>query len=133
MKTQILLLTVLWLTYELVRFHNGNESTDVPEEDDEKLVQMVKEGAKKKVAIMDIEVFVRRNATINTARSRDKNLFRKVDIEIDRPNSEISSFSDAQYVVYWVRPVESKVPKVVGLVWTAQNDIKLFFGVVQPP
>jgi len=36
-------------------------------------------------------------------------------------------------VMYWVRPLDSRHPRVVGITWDRQGNPAVFFGVVYPP
>jgi hypothetical protein len=100
--------------------------------DEEPLVLKVREAIEKKVAIENIEKFVGEDATVNTMRPVDRDVLALADIEIDRKNSQIASLKDAKHVVYWIRSIESRNPKLVGVAWTAQDEMKVFFGVVLP-
>ena len=103
------------------------------EKEDKLLVENVREAAKKTLEIGNVEKFVGQAAAINTIRLMDRVAFEMVSIEIDRKESQLDSLSDVKNVVYWVRPISSNNPKIVGVAWTAKNEMKVFFGIVLPP
>jgi hypothetical protein len=64
----------------------------------------------------------------------------RLNIELDpTEDSDVSGIKDildvnkVKRVVYWVRPVASKNPRLVGIVWTSDNEMKVFFCVGFPP
>src|SRR5262249_17266363 len=100
---------------------------------DEPLVKKVREAVEKKTAIDKIEAFVGGKAVINTIRQEDKALFSRVSIRVDPKESHVATLRGAKHVVYWMHSIKSNDATIVGVVWTADNEMKVFFGVVLPP
>jgi hypothetical protein len=111
----------------------GESMKDDDSKDDARIVENVRSAAKKGVDIKIIEEFVARKAALNTGRQDDKALYERVSIDIDAKESEIASLRGAKDVIYWRRPVTADKPKIIGIAYTAQGEMRVFFGVVLPP
>jgi hypothetical protein len=102
--------------------------------DDELLVKKIREAIAKNTAVDRVEEFVGVEAAINTLRDVDRRAFRRADYDDDPESPEkLPKIKQAKHVVYWVRLIGSKNPRVVGVLWTEKNEMKLFFGIVLPP
>lgn len=101
---------------------------------DKKLIDGVKAAATKGAAPTDVDAVVGTKSTLNTARARDRATFSRVDLVEDPDNKPALSARDSlRWVAGWVRPVESKNPKVVGICWPKEGNLRVFYGEVLPP
>jgi hypothetical protein len=106
---------------------------------DAKLIACVQEAVARKIDIEKIEDYVGRPATINTMRETDRSSFKLVDYCGIDPNKQIYipgfNLSAARDVVYWVRPIklDDGSPQAVGVAWTGEEEMKIFFMVFPPP
>lgn len=72
-------------------------------------------------------------ALINTTRPRDRRLLEGADIGIDEESGVPPLPRGAHHVVYWLRPVESRNPRLAGIAWDESGVPVLFCGVGYPP
>jgi hypothetical protein len=73
-------------------------------------------------------------AAVNTSRNLSLAALRRTNLIADEASSQQTlSLEGARDVVYWERPLESKDPRMVGLIWRADGAVEVFFGVVLPP
>jgi hypothetical protein len=109
----------------------GDPSTETK---DEKLVRAIKKAIENEVEPGKVDANVGSKATLNTLRKEDAGLFEIVDIAAD-PGSgpALPDRKTIKYVAYWVRPVDGKNPKIVGIVWPKQGKSQIFYGQVLPP
>jgi hypothetical protein len=100
---------------------------------DEKLIASLKAALKQEIEADKVEAAVGR-AALNTVRRQDRDTFSRADIAPD-PDSgpALPDRETIRYVAYWVRPVESRNPKIVGIVWPNKGKPHVFFGEVLPP
>jgi hypothetical protein len=101
---------------------------------DSELINAVKRAKELGIGPKDVEKFVGEEATINTLRPIHRERLEMVTIVSDdclrQSLPELVSYA---FVVYWVRPIETNNPKIVGLVWSKKGDCKVFFGIGMPP
>ena len=101
---------------------------------DAKLLAAVKAAADKGIGPDKIEAAVGTKATLNTRRAADRDAFSGADIAEDPGRKPALPARDSlRWVVYWVRPVDSRNPKVVGVCWPKEGKPQLFYGEVLPP
>jgi hypothetical protein len=98
------------------------------------LVAAVRAAAAKGLRPDKVEAVVGQRATLNTFRKQDVDSFQSADIAPD-PNRKpaLPERKTLRWAAYWVRPVESRNPKVVGIAWPKKGAPRLFFGEVLPP
>ena len=102
--------------------------------EDAKLVAAVRAAVKKGLAPGKVEATVGRRATLNTFRKEDEGPFQRADIAADADlEPALPERKSLRWVAYWVRPVKSRNPKIVGLAWSKKGQAQLFFGEVLPP
>jgi ankyrin repeat protein len=102
--------------------------------EDEKLIAAVKGAAEKAIAADKVEAAVGSKATLNTFRAGDRDTFSIADIAVDPDRKPAMPDRDSlRWVAYWVRPVDSHNPKIVGVCWPKDGKPKVFFGEVLPP
>ena|SRR6266540_1039632 len=97
---------------------------------DEQLVTKIREAISQQTKIEDVETFVGVKATVNTSRTRGRDGLPDF---LDDPQEvdQIPNLREAKDFVYWVRPIESKPTRIVGILWNDKNEMKLFFGIVR--
>ena len=101
---------------------------------DSKLLAAVKAAAEKGIEPGKIEAAVGTKATLNTLREVDRDAFSRADIAEDPGRKPALPARDSlRCVVYWVRPIDSKNPKIVGVCWPKEGRPRLFYGEVLPP
>ena len=106
-----------------------------PKTKDEKLVAAIKSAIEKDLSPDKVEDAVGAKATLNTIRKEDRGSFSRADIIPDPDRKPALPDRDSlQWVAYWVRPVEGRNPKLVGIFWP-KKDAKpqIFFGEILPP
>jgi hypothetical protein len=107
--------------------------TSAPSED-AALVAAVRRAAEAQRTPEEIEAYVGRPATINTLREPDKSAFKRADLGADEGAPAPPAWlPEARAVVYWVRPLPAKDPRLVGLAWRGEEPPALFFAVIYPP
>jgi hypothetical protein len=100
---------------------------------DEKLIASLKAAIKQEIEADKVEAAVGR-ATLNTVRRRDRDTFSRADIAPDADSGPaLPDRETIRYVAYWIRPLESHNPKIVGIVWPNKGKPHIFFGEVLPP
>jgi hypothetical protein len=100
---------------------------------DTKLVEAVKAAAAKGVAPTDVGAIVGTKSTLNTARDKDRATFSRVDLVEDPDNKPpLPDRETLRWVAYWVRPVEARNPKIVGIYWPKEGKPRMFYGEVLP-
>jgi hypothetical protein len=106
-------------------------SISVCSEEDSRLVAAIMKAAEERMPIEGIEKTVGVRATINTQRQHERELLAMTDISGDPPESvEAPRVHSASNVVFWVRPVESRLPRIIGVVWYGEDQGEVFTGVV---
>jgi hypothetical protein len=104
------------------------------EEQDQKLVKAIKAAVKQEVEPGKVEASVGAKATLNTIRKGDVDTLAGTDIAADRDSRPALGERDAiNHVAYWVRPVESRNPRLVGIVWPKKGKPRIFYGELLPP
>jgi hypothetical protein len=99
---------------------------------DEKLIASIKAALKQEIEADKVEAAVGR-AALNTVREQDRDTFSLADIATDSDSGPaLPDRETIRYVVYWVRPGESRNPKIVGIVWPNKGKPQVFFGEVLP-
>lgn len=101
---------------------------------DKKLVAAVKAAADKVIDADKVEAVVGVKATLNTFRKEDRGRFSRVDIVAD-PDSKpaLPDRDGLRWAAYWIRPVEGRNPKLVGIYWPKEGKPQVFFGEILPP
>ncbi len=99
---------------------------------DKQLMEAVKKALAEKVKPHEVERFVGARATISTLRKGERDALSAAKFEPDTKMG-LPKLRDAEQVVYWIRPVETRNPSLVGLVWSKGGAVELFTGFVLPP
>jgi len=109
-----------------------NQAT-APNDDDE-LITRIQEAVTAGVAPDALSARVGRKPAIDTTAGQPIELLRRVNLipDPDHP-TEALSLERARAVVYWIRPIEAKNPRVVGVQFDTDGKAHTFFGVVLPP
>src|SRR5262249_24095604 len=104
-------------------------------EKDSQLTQAVKRAVEKRIDSSLVEEFVGLRATLHTGRTGDRDtLLLAKGLDADREKQEeLPDFDSAIAVVYWIRPIESKTTKIIGIVWNKNNSMEVFWGVIYHP
>jgi hypothetical protein len=111
----------------------GAPAPDMAEKD-RKLVAAVRVAAARDLAPNEAERAVGMKAVLNTSRERDRWVFTRADIVADPDHEEALPARDSiRWAAYWVRNVESRNPKLVGIYWPKEGRPKVFFGELLPP
>jgi hypothetical protein len=107
-----------------------------PKDEDKTLIKKITQAVDKKVSIQKVDMFVGRNSNLNTTRPGHRESLMESGVELDPNLSEIKSIKEAKEAAYWVLKAKSDFgdPIIVGIAWTkANNEMKLFFGVIPSP
>lgn len=105
-----------------------------PKARDAKLLEAIRAAARKGIGPEKIEAAVGSEATINTVRERDRDTFSIADIAADPGRKPaLPDRASLKWVAYWVRPVESRNPKIAGIFWPKKGKPQVFYGEVLPP
>jgi hypothetical protein len=106
---------------------------NAPHKTDDELIDAVRRAAQARLTPDAAEAAVG-EAVVNTSRNLPLEALRRVDLIADEASGQKTlSLEGARDVVYWERPLESKDPRMVGLIWRADDSVEVFFGVVLPP
>jgi hypothetical protein len=113
---------------------SGQDAGDAKAKD-EKLVSAIKAAIEKGLAPDKVEDSVGSKATLNTFRKEDRGPFSRADIVPDPDRKPALPDRDSlQWVAYWIRPVEGRNPKLVGIFWPKkEGKPQIFFGEILPP
>jgi hypothetical protein len=112
----------------------ATETRAIAPASDASLVARVGSAVLRRVKLRRVETVVGIPATLNTAKNGHWELLRRVCIGPDAAKRGSSlDWKTARDVVYWVRPVRSRNPRIVGIVWTRDSGSKRFFGIIYPP
>lgn len=109
-----------------------NQAT--PKTDDDELITRVRAAVAAGDAPDTLAARIGRKPAIDTTAGQPIAMLRRVDLvpDPDHP-SEALALASARAVVYWVRPIQAKDPRVVGVQVGADGKPSMFFGVVLPP
>jgi hypothetical protein len=100
---------------------------------DAELIEAVRRAAQARLTPDAAEAAVG-EAVVNTSRNLPLEALRRVDLIADEASGQQTlSREGARAVAYWERPIESKDPRMVGMIWRADGAVEVFFGVVLPP
>ena len=110
------------------------ESAEVTVKTDKELLRAVLDAVEKNTPAAKIEEVVEQRATVNTIRAKDKDVMGFVDLAPQPPTADRNAMRwiDADYLAYWIRPVELPNPQVVGVAWH-EGKSELFFAEILPP
>jgi len=113
---------------------DGDQEKGVALTPDARLIAAVQTAAAKGLAPGKVEATVGKRAALNTFRKDDSWTFTRADIAPD-PNQKppMPDRKTLRWVAYWVRPVESHNPRIIGIAWPKKGRPKVFFGEVLPP
>jgi hypothetical protein len=101
---------------------------------DEKLVSAIQSALKHGIGPAKVEAAVGKRATLNTVRKGDRDPFEHADIAPDRDSGPaLPDRKTIRHAAYWVRPIEGRNPKLVGIVWPKTGKPQIFFGELLPP
>jgi hypothetical protein len=107
---------------------------DTAQERDQKLVKAIQAAIEKELEPGKVESSVGTKATLNTIRKGDADTLSGADIVADRDAGPAMGDRDAiSHVAYWIRPVDSRNPRLVGIVWPKNGKPRIFFGELLPP
>jgi hypothetical protein len=128
-KLRLLLLTVL-----LPLMCGGADPTKderMRKAQDKELVAKVRRAFLTAPRPTTVESVVGIRAAINTTRPFEQLRFFGGDFEDDKDeNQKIPDLRKMRHVVYWVRPIKNKSPKIVGICWDRLGKPIFFFGLV---
>jgi hypothetical protein len=118
----------------LFKFADSAQAAGNAKAKDEKLVAAVKAAAGKGIGPKNVEVAVGTKATLNTFHKEDRGPFSRADIVPDPDQKPVlPERASLRWVAYWVRPLEARNPKIVGIFWPKKGKPQMFFGEVLPP
>jgi hypothetical protein len=119
-------ITVLCLATLFVSCSCGQMSEDVV------LERIVRQVVRQRIGISRAEEFVGKKATLNTSRNSDeRDALHFFDIVGDiEKNEVIPDLENSSSVIFWVRPVDSDYPKIIGIVWDKKKPPQVFWGVI---
>ena len=101
---------------------------------DADLVARVGSAVLRRVKLRRVEKVVGIPATLNTVKNGHREVLWRACIGPDPAKRKCGlDWKAARDVVYWVRPVRSRNPRIVGVFWTRDGRCKRFFGVIYPP
>lgn len=102
--------------------------------DDDELITRVRAAVAAGDAPETLAARIGRKPAIDTTAGQPIALLRRVDLvpDPDHPG-EVFTLEGARAVVYWIRPIQTKDPRVVGVQVGADGKPHAFFGVVLPP
>jgi hypothetical protein len=102
--------------------------------DDDELITRVRSAVAAGDAPETLAARIGRKPAIDTTAGQPIALLRRVDLvpDPDHPG-EILALEGARAVVYWIRPIQARDPRVVGVQVGADGKPHMFFGVVLPP
>ena len=128
-------MTSFWAVWLLLAASgDGRGPADITKDADARLVARVKAAAAKGIMPDKIEAAVRTRATLNTFREEDRGPFRRADIAPDPDGGPgLPDAKTIRWAAYWVRPVEARNPRIVGIVWPKEGRPRVFFGKALPP
>ncbi len=107
---------------------------DTPILPDEMLIAAIERAVSRGVEPAQVEAEVGQRAWVNTIRSADRLALNTANIGPDEGTDKtLPSLRSARAVVYWGRPVGAHDPRIVGIVWSEDGSVEMFFGVLYPP
>lgn len=112
---------------------SGQETTDAKVKD-RKLVEAIRAAVARGLEPNRIDAAVGEKAVLNTYRRDDRDSFERADIVADpdrRP--PLPDRGTLRWAAYWVRPVESRNPMIVGICWPKVGKPTIFYGEILPP
>ncbi|MCZ7648953.1 MAG: hypothetical protein M5U26_27465 [Planctomycetota bacterium] len=99
---------------------------------DKELVAKIREAVEKKIDPEKVQEFVGTKPTLSTV--GDENTLRFSLVTIDYENREsVPKWDKRKNVIYWVRPIESKRTKVIGIFYLKDGGMQIFEGEVATP
>lgn len=106
-----------------------------PRLSDELLISAIRRAVREQLGPGEVEQQVGERAWINTRRGSERQALRMANIGADdlQGQTVLRALGEAAEVVYWGRPVDATNPRIVGIVWHADQSPEIFFGVVYPP
>jgi hypothetical protein len=132
--TLFLLLVVTATMRAAIHDDRGREAdVAITESKDEQLLTAIERCVGHKASPDEIERNVGKSATINTLRKHHWSYLENANIEAD-PNmeSDMPSLKAVQNVVYWIRPIDSEFPRLIGVAWMKDGSVQIFYGIVYP-
>lgn len=102
--------------------------------DNDELITRVRAAVAADEAPETLATRIGRKPAIDTTAGQPIALLRRVDLvpDPDHPG-EVLALEGARAVVYWIRPIQARDPRAVGVQVGADGKPHMFFGVVLPP
>jgi hypothetical protein len=105
-----------------------------PDEEDFRLIQSVLGSVNKKYGPEKTVKVVRKQVLVDSNNPKQKLAFSYLNLQPD-PQMKMGDMPElwkCKAFLIWLRPVESKIPKVVGVYWTDKMECRVFYGVLLP-
>jgi hypothetical protein len=115
---------------------SGGQSIEPVDPEDEWLIATVIAGVNRGATAEQLEQLVGLAPAVSTLRPGERGRLRWTRLELDgeRPNEcSLEQVKEADQVVFWVRPINSRNPKCVGVAWREGGRAHVFFGVICTP
>jgi hypothetical protein len=111
---------------------SAQEAKDSKAKDTE-LLDAIKAAADKETQPEKVEAVVGRKATVNTIRKADRDVLSIANIAEDPERKPVLPRGEApKWVAYWVRRIDTRNPKIVGIFWPEKGKPQVFYGEVLP-
>ncbi len=104
-----------------------------PSTADDKLLEAIRGAVRDHLAPAAVEARIGRRAVINTLRPGDRPVLAHATIITDDDRGESVPVQRARDVVYWMRPVSGRNPRIAGILWHGDGTSELFVGAILPP
>jgi len=102
------------------------ELIPIENERDANLVHAVERAVAKKIEPLEVETFVGSKVAVNTMKGNLALEF--IDIVPENPEDDPPPVHSASNVVFWLRPIEGKARRVVGITWDDEGEPTIFSG-----
>jgi hypothetical protein len=102
--------------------------------EDRELLAKINKAADEGIDPDKVDAAVGLIAVVNTVRNADRQALSFVNIAEDPDRKPAFPYgTSVRWVAYWMRPVESHNPKIVGILWPEEGKAQMFYGLVLPP
>ncbi len=97
-------------------------------------IKKLKIAVNKKLTISEVQSFIKLTPIINTLENNDKEIFKKIDIEItDGHKKKSPIFSEISNMMYWKVENKKIYVKVIGIWWDLKEMPHFFYGKIYAP
>ncbi len=104
-----------------------------PSNADDELLAAIRGAVRDRLAPDAVEARIGRRAVINTIRPGDRPVLAHANIVTDDDRREAVPVHRARDVVYWMRPVSGRNPRIAGILWHRDGTSELFVAAILPP